>query len=81
VVYQRELYAGDVISIRSAVLEVNDKSIRFQHEMRNDETGEVAATTVLVAVHIDTTTRKARPLPADVRQRALALRAAPAQSG
>lgn len=50
-----------------------EKTIRFVHEMKDDETGEVAARTVLVAVHIDTATRKARPFPSDVRDRAYAM--------
>jgi acyl-CoA thioester hydrolase len=70
--YKRELLAGDNITIRSAILEVKDKTIRFVHEMRNDESGELAATTVLVGVHLDTTSRKARSLPADIRERATA---------
>jgi acyl-CoA thioester hydrolase len=68
--YQRELRAGDLVTIRSRVLEVKEKAIRFQHEMSNDETQELAAVTTLVGVHIDLTARKARPLPADVRERA-----------
>jgi len=68
--YKRELYAGDVVTITSAILEVRDKAIRFAHEMRNDETGEVAARTVLVAVHLDASTRKARAFPGDVREKA-----------
>ncbi|MCU0918530.1 MAG: hypothetical protein MUC88_28815 [Planctomycetes bacterium] len=35
-----------------------EKAIRSAHEMKNDETGEVVARTVLVAVHIDKATRK-----------------------
>lgn len=66
--YKRELRAGDVISVRSAVLEIKEKSIRISHEMRNDETGETAATTVIVGVYFDTVARKARPLPEDVRE-------------
>jgi hypothetical protein len=50
------------------VLEVNEKSIRIVHEMTHDETGDVAATTVIVGVYIDATTRRARPLPSDVRE-------------
>jgi acyl-CoA thioester hydrolase len=68
--YKRELRAGDLLTIRSRVLEVKEKSVRFQHEMTNDETGELAATTTLVGVCIDLTARKARPLPQDVRERA-----------
>ena len=71
--YKRELFAGDVVTVSSAVLEVREKVIRFAHEMIRDDTGEVAAKTVLVAVHLDAVTRKARPLPADVRDRAQAM--------
>jgi hypothetical protein len=38
--------------------------------MRNDATGEVAAVTVTIGVYLDTTVRKARSLPSDVRERA-----------
>ena len=34
IAYKRELRAGDVVTIRSEVLEVKDKIIRFAHEMR-----------------------------------------------
>jgi acyl-CoA thioester hydrolase len=68
--YKRELRAGDLISIRSAALEVKEKSIRFVHEMTNDENGELAARTILVGVYFSTTERKSLALPADVRQRA-----------
>src|SRR6185436_13985232 len=68
--YKRELFPGDVVTVTSTILEVKDKVLRFAHEMRNDATGEVAAKTVLVAVHLDAATRKARALPEDVRDRA-----------
>lgn len=70
VTYQRELLAGAVYSIYSQVLEVREKVIRFTHEMRNDETGEVAATTILTGVYLDTQQRKSRALPPDVAERA-----------
>jgi acyl-CoA thioester hydrolase len=68
--YKRELYAGSVVTVASRVLEVRDKVIRFRHEMTNDETGELAATSTYVAVHLDTATRTARPLPEDVKEKA-----------
>ena len=67
--YKRELHAGDLITIRSAALEITEKSIRFCHEMCNDETRELAARTILVAVYFDTSARKSRPIPADIRER------------
>ena len=67
--YKRELYAGDVVSVTTTVLEIRDKAIRFAHEMTNDETGDLAARMVVVAVHLDAATRKARAFPDDVRDR------------
>ncbi len=67
IVYKRELFAGDAVTIHSSLLEVNEKSMRILHNMTDDETGEVAAVTVIVAVHLDAATRKARALPSDVR--------------
>ena len=71
--YRRELFAGDVVTVTSTVLEVKDKAIRFAHEMRNDETGEVAARMIVVAVHLDRSARKARSFPGDVREKARAM--------
>lgn len=67
--YKRELLAGDVITIRSGVLEMKDKVIRFCHEMRNEETGEIVAITVLTGIHIDRRIRKSCPFPEDVLER------------
>jgi acyl-CoA thioesterase FadM len=51
------------------VLGIAEKSIRFCHEMSNDETGELAARTILVGVYFDTSARKSRPIPTDIRER------------
>ncbi len=67
-VYKRELHAGDVVSVRSSVLQMGEKSIHLFHEMRNDETGEVAATSTIVGVYMNAATRKAQPWPLDVRE-------------
>ena len=71
--YKRELFPGDVVTVTSRMLEVRDKVLRFVHEMKKDDTGELAARTVLVAVHLDAVTRKARALPDDVRAAAQAM--------
>jgi acyl-CoA thioester hydrolase len=71
--YERELFAGDVVTVTSRILEVRDKVIRFAHEMKNDATGEVAARTTLVAVHLDAAKRKACALPDDIRDRAASM--------
>lgn len=71
ILYRRELYAGDVVTIRTEVLEVKEKTIRFVHEMRRDEDGEVAAVTILVGVHLDTKLRRSCDLPPEFRQAVL----------
>jgi acyl-CoA thioester hydrolase len=77
--YRRELHAGDVVAIRSEVLAVEARKIRFRHEMTNEETGEVAAVTTLLGVHMDTQARKSSAFPPEVLASARALCAAPAQ--
>jgi acyl-CoA thioester hydrolase len=69
IVYRRELHAGDVVSIRSGVLEAREKVMRFVHEMRNDAVEDVAAVTILTAVHLDRQVGKASPFPVDVLAR------------
>jgi acyl-CoA thioester hydrolase len=64
--------AGDVVAVTTRMLEVRAKVLRFSHEMRNEVTGDVAASTVLTAVHLHLTTRRATHLPLDVRAQAVA---------
>jgi acyl-CoA thioester hydrolase len=70
ITYRRELQAGDVITIYSRVLEVKEKVIRFSHEMHNEEAGEMAATTTITGIHLDTQLRKSCPFPPTVIERA-----------
>ncbi len=69
ITYKRELRPGDIITIRSGFLEMREKVFRLVHEMRNDETGEIAATTVLTGVHMDTLERRACPFPEEIVER------------
>jgi len=66
IAYRRELLPGDVLSVRTAILEMRPLRIRFYHEMINDESGEVAAATVISGLLLDAHTRKPVPFPADV---------------
>jgi acyl-CoA thioester hydrolase len=72
--YRRELRAGQAVTIQSAVLEVKGKSIHMLHKLIEDASGEVAATTVVVGVHIDAMLRKALSIPQDVRDAVLQMR-------
>jgi acyl-CoA thioester hydrolase len=73
IAYKRECVAGDTITIRSGVIEMREKSIRFFHEMTNNESGELSAVTVLTGVQIGATTRKSCAFEEDVRAQGLAL--------
>ncbi len=65
--YKAEVLAGDCIYIKSKVLEIGNKSIKFKHFMYNSETDIELATCELVGVHINTKTRKSFPLPDKIK--------------
>ena len=69
ITYKRELVAGDTVSVWTGILEMRIKSMRFYHQMRNDVTGEVAATAILIGVHLDAETRKSCPFPQEIVER------------
>jgi acyl-CoA thioester hydrolase len=56
--YQREALVGDVIVVRSAMLEVRPKSVRFVHEMFRGDGGEHLSTMLATGVHLDLGARK-----------------------
>lgn len=64
--YLRELHAGDIVTVHTQLLELEGKKIRFIHEMINGETGEPAATTELMGLHLNTEIRKSCPFPDDI---------------
>ena len=68
--YKHELIAGDIVEIDSRLLELREKSIRFIHEMRNAETGEIAAICEITGVHMDRTARKATAFADEIRHAA-----------
>ncbi len=50
--YKAEAMPGDLLVVKSKILEIKDKSIRFLHIMYNSETGLEIATSELVGVHL-----------------------------
>ena len=77
ITYVRELLAGDIVEISSCLLEIGEKSIRFVHEMRNGETGEIAAICETTGVHMDRQARKSAAFPQTIRTTAAGLLALP----
>ncbi len=68
--YKKEVVAGDLLLIRSEILEITEKSIRFVHRMFNVETGEEVADTELIGVHIDLVKRASCSFPGNIRNNA-----------
>ena len=68
--YKRELLPGDVVEVRTRVVEAREKTLRFVHEMINRETADVAAVCELVTVCLDGKARKAVALPDGVAAKA-----------
>ena len=71
--YKAEVMAGDLLVVRSKMLEVKEKTIRFLHTLYNAETEAEVATSELLAVHLDRKKRKSSALPADIRAKCEAL--------
>ncbi|KAF0166560.1 MAG: thioesterase [Rhodocyclaceae bacterium] len=82
--YTKELHPGDTVAVRSGVLEMRDKVLRFRHELINTETGDVCSICDFMSpcacagdgIHSDTVvcldpeTRRSRPFPDNVAARA-----------
>jgi acyl-CoA thioester hydrolase len=66
IAYKRELLAGDLVTVRSGILEMKEKVVRLFHEMVNQGTGEISAITVLTGIHMDIQARKACPFPEEI---------------
>ena len=71
--FQRELRAADVICLESTVLKVGEKSLTFQHRLKNVATREVAMTTVFKCVFLDLESRQGATIPDDIRAAAVQL--------
>ena len=74
ITYKRELKAGDIVSIGSGVLDVQDKIVRIFHEMRNEETHEVAAFATITGVYMDLRTRRAIQIPVETAEQIRSMR-------
>lgn len=67
IAYRRELAAGDLIRIETAIDEMAERKLRFRHRMIDCTSGEEAATMELIGVHFDREAHRACPFPDPVR--------------
>lgn len=70
--YKKELMPGDVIEIRTRILDLSEKKVRFRHEMIHRESEQVAATCELLGVCFDRNAHKSRAFPKEVLEKAKA---------
>jgi acyl-CoA thioester hydrolase len=64
--YKHEVLAGTLLDIRSELIDIGHKTLRYIHRMRNSESTEVVATTELLVGYFDTRGRKTTVIPASV---------------
>lgn len=74
--YLRELKAGDRVVIDIQILDHDAKRLHFFETMIHAEDGFVAATCEQSGIHVDMTTRRSTPVPADLMPRVTAVAAA-----
>ena len=65
--------AGDLIEIKSEILEAGERKIKFLHRMYECLGGDEASTCEITGVHIDRTLRRSTPFPAYICEKALEL--------
>ena len=71
--FHRESGAGDLLLVKSAFTRIGGKSITMSQRMTNAETGVLCATQDVVEVFFDMKSRKAAPMPDDIREKLLAV--------
>lgn len=62
--YQREVLVGQRVSVNLQVLDLDDKRMHLFLRMWNETRGMQAATSEILAIHVDMQTRRASPFPA-----------------
>jgi acyl-CoA thioester hydrolase len=65
--FKHELLAGELVEVRSHVVEIREKVLRLMNTMVIAETGMEAASQAVTAVHIDLKARKSCPIPPALR--------------
>ncbi len=68
--YVQEVHAGEMLSFETHFLGCDGKRLHFHHAMYHLQKGYLAATTELLALHVNLAARRAAPIPEDARARA-----------
>jgi acyl-CoA thioester hydrolase len=68
--YRKELLPGDLVFVRSSLVDLRERALTMAHEMVHVESNEVCAECELTAVCLDLRTRKPREFPPEIALRA-----------
>lgn len=72
--YKSKVMVGDLLYIKTSLLEVGSKTVKFLHTMYEAGTDRVISTSELVGVHLDRVIRKSCEFPEDIRSNCEVLR-------
>ena len=64
--YLVEVRQGQRVQIRTRALGRSEKRFHFMHFMVVQDSGQLAATTELIGIHVDRRTRRSSPLPEQI---------------
>ncbi|WP_186419353.1 thioesterase family protein [Bosea sp. CS1GBMeth4] len=79
VLYKRELNARDLVRVTAQLIAFDDKRLHYYLEMRHASEGWLAASSENLSLHVDMTTRRVTPFPADILANLAIMKAAHAQ--
>jgi len=65
--YMAELLPGDLVEVRTHLVELRDKALIFEHTMYESVSKKLVATSRITGIHLNAATRKAQVLPDDVK--------------
>lgn len=72
--YAAEVQVGETISVHTTVVRNSERTITLRGALLNHHTRRVAAAMDMTAVHVDLSTRRSTPFPADVLELIVAAR-------
>ena len=67
--YKSEVMAGDLLHIKTGLLDVGPKTLRFIHTMYDSATQKEVATSEIFGIHLDKVKRKSCNFPEDIRSK------------
>lgn len=79
VLYRRELKAGDAVRVTLQLLDIDEKRFHVYLEARHAREGWTAATSEMLSLHVDMSTRRVTPFPDEILGNLEVMRAAHAR--